>query len=109
MNTYAVKTSNTGSNIMGVGSNETVKTINAKAIRNFSKVYHEATTVEWSQLKDKGVVCRFSYKGILNRAYYNSNVGLPFNITIYHEPPYLKKSWNIVKNTCYRYSIKIKN
>src|SRR5258708_16911126 len=104
MNTYAVKTSNTGSNIMGVGSNETVKTINAKAIRNFSKVYHEATTVEWSQLKDKGVVCRFSYKGILNRAYYNSNGGLLFIIFNYQKTQISKNIKNILKKTYFYFA-----
>src|SRR5258708_17981197 len=105
MNTYAVKTSNTGSNIMGVGSNETVKTINAKAIRNFSKVYHEATTVEWSQLKDKGVVCRFSYKGILNRAYYNSNGGWGFSIASFHEAQIPKNIRKNIKINYYEYAI----
>ncbi len=109
MNTYAVKTSNTGSNIMDVGSNETVKTINAKAIRNFSKVYHEATTVEWSQLKDKGVVCRFSYKGILNRAYYNSNGDWLFTIASYEEPQLPKNIRSVVKSTYYDYAITFVN
>jgi hypothetical protein len=109
MNTYAVNTSKTGSNTTGVASNGTAKTINAKAIKNFSKDYHEATTAEWSQLKDKGFMCRFSYKGVLNRAFYSSNGSWLGTISSYQEAQLPKDIRAIVKRTYYDYAITFVN
>src|SRR5882762_9838252 len=47
------------------------RTVNEKAIQSFSKAYKGASGVEWDQLREGGFICKFSYGGIQERAYYD--------------------------------------
>jgi hypothetical protein len=112
MNTYAANTSNTSkteSGISGATRNATGETINAKAIKNFAKVYREASTAEWSQLKDKGFMCSFLSRGILSRAYYGSNGSWLYTIASYQEAQLPKNIRGIVKSAYYDYTISFVN
>ena len=83
--------------------------INAKAIKHFSKDYPDATAAEWSALKDKGFLCRFSYKGVSNRAYYNAKGGWLFTIAGYQEAQLPKDIRTMVKRIYYDYAITFVN
>lgn len=103
MNMYAF-------NISGAVSSDRIdNTINAKAIKHFSKDYPSATAAEWSSLKDKGFLCRFSYKGVSNRAYYDARGGWLFTIAGYQEAQLPKDIRSMVKGVYYDYAITFVN
>ena len=109
MNNYAFDNFNVVSNTSGVAGNGTADMINAKAIKNFSRDYPYATAAEWSPLKDKGFLCRFSYKGVSERAYYNAGGGWLFTIAGYQEAQLPKDIRSMVKGVYYDYAITFVN
>ena len=96
---YAMNTKKLKENAIAsiVNAEASVSAINAKALKNFSKHYVSAAGVQWYELKDKGVMCRFFQKGVLNKAYYNAKGSWVGTIASYEEsllPKNIRKSVN---------------
>lgn len=81
------------------------KTADARAIRNFSRVYKDASDVRWESLKDGGYVCRFAQDGVMKRAFYDNWGGWLTTISGYtaeHLPNDVRRQ---VRSVYYDYSI----
>lgn len=46
------------------------KTADIRAVRNFTRIYKDASEVRWESLKDGGYICRFLQNGVMKRAFY---------------------------------------
>jgi len=100
LNSYAMNTKTLKENAlaaMASSNSDGSASVNSKALKNFAKNFKNATSAQWSDLKEKGSVCRFYEKGILNRAFYKANGSWLGTITSYEEallPENIKASVN---------------
>lgn len=81
------------------------KTPDVRAIRNFSKVYKDATDARWESLKDGGYVCRFVQNGVMKRAIYDQRGGWLTTIAGYTEEHLPNDVRRQVRSVYYDYSI----
>jgi len=51
------------------------KTADVRAIRNFTRIYKDASDARWEVLKDGGYICRFLQNGVMKRAIYDARGG----------------------------------
>jgi len=78
---------------------------NARAVRNFSRVYRDASNAEWRSLENGGYVCRFVQNGVTKRAFYDDRGRWIITIASY-TPDFLPAAvWRQIHSVYYDYSI----
>src|SRR5438445_1198019 len=76
-----------------------------RAIRNFTRIYKDASDAKWEPLKDGGYICRFQQNGVKKRAFYDERGGWLTTIAGYtaeHLPVDVRRQ---VHSVYYDYSI----
>jgi len=82
--------------------------INAKAVKNFSKSYHQQGNASWFAI-DGGFVAIFTEDGVKTKAYYDSK-GRPMgDVRTYQEDKLPKEIRHMVKSTYYDFNIFLVN
>jgi hypothetical protein len=81
------------------------RTADIRAVRNFTRIYKDASEVKWESLNDGGYICRFIQNGVMKRAFYDERGGWLTTIAGYtaeHLPVDVRKQ---VHSVYYDYSI----
>jgi len=76
-----------------------------RAVRNFTRIYKDASDAKWEPLKDGGYICRFQQNGVKKRAFYDERGGWLTTIADYtaeHLPNDVRRQ---VHSVYYDYSI----
>ncbi|HVU58255.1 MAG TPA: hypothetical protein VHD83_24510 [Puia sp.] len=81
------------------------ETVDIRAIRNFTRIYKDASNAEWQSLKDGGYVCRFMQNGVIKRAIYDEKGGWLTTIAGYTADHLPGDVWRQVHSVYYDYSI----
>ncbi len=86
-------------------TNGTSGVVNEKAERNFKKDYRNADAVEWFNLKDNSLMCRFIMNGILHRAFYSAHGQWIATVSSYGAGKLDKGLYDKIKSLYYNSSI----
>lgn len=78
--------------------------INAKAVKDFSKTYKHAANASWFELKD-GYLAKFEKDGVITKVYYDSKGRLLGNIRSYFEDKLARDIRHQVKSSYYDHNI----
>lgn len=98
---YPIRYENVGTLINALG--ETV--VNTKALANFNSEYAGTKDAQWSATSNGGFVCRFTFKNLLNRAFYSKNGNWEVTMTEYTEENLPRDIRSQIKSTYYDYTI----
>ena len=86
-----------------------VENIATRAIKDFKRTYKGAKNPVWTNLNEKGFVCRFYLDDVLYRACYTNNGTWKYSIASYEENKLPKPVRNMVKSVYYDFDISYVN
>lgn len=89
---------------MFVPQGTTSISVNAKAVKDFSKTYKQAANASWFELKD-GYLAKFEKDGVITKVYYDSKGRSLGNIRSYFEHKLARDIRHQVKSSYYDHSI----
>jgi hypothetical protein len=78
-----------------------LKTVNAKAEKNFQTSYRHTSAAEWASLNDKSLMCRFYRDNILHRAFYTPSGNWKYTVSGYEGGRLNKEVSSEIKSVYY--------